>query len=371
MKTTLPCILLSYAVLCFQGRLPIDVTFYDSASYAPESHIEIEIQEVHREETADDGTVCFVLSYRYPIVSIAGNNTAAEKINADIRSRIDEWLSTIDYSGNVDWAKKQYADGEMHSPYNEDLSFKIQRTDDNIISFTMEHSYFTGGVHPGYEVYGSNYDAKTGILLSLSDLGSSSTSFCTNFNACNQAAAKTLSYKEMLLEGDDTDHWYLSSSGLTCIKGDYIVIEWTIPYCILFDMGLQDKYAYYDRQILSMEEDQLYNIDLNGDGRQDSVLFYNEYVDHEDYTRDYYSHLIINGIDFAPEYPPQYLCDLDKTDSYIELMHILVENEGDKYVYYSHFYRYMEDGTLTYLGMIKGDASNPAVDTSELTLDPE
>ncbi len=370
MKTTLAYILLLYSVLCFQGRTPLEVTFYDNSvvSYEPASRIEIEMQEVSKEETADDGTVCFVLSYSYPIVSISGNNSAAEKINANIRAGIDEFLTYVDNFGSVDWAKKQYADGELYEPYDETLTFhKIQRADDNIISFTVNHSYFTGGVHPGFEVYGVNYDCKTGTLLSLSDLGEDSASFCANLNAYNQEASKAVSYKNMLLEEDNTDQWFLSSSGLTCLKGSWSVMEWTIPYCILFDMGFSDEYAYYDRPMLCLEEDQIYSIDLNGDHNKDYVLFYDEYVEWEDRSQDYMAHLILNGVDFAEQYSAQYLCDLDRTDSYVELMRISAEYEEEEYVFYSNFYRYMEDGTLTYLGRIKGDARDPMVDISEFT----
>lgn len=372
MRTNLTSILLLYAVLCFQGRTPMDVTFYDNTSYEPAYHIEIEIQEVYQEETADDGTVCFTLSYSYPIVSIAGNNSAAENINTDIHSRIDEWLTTINNSGNVEWAKKQYAAGELYEPYYETLSISdIQRADDNIISFTMDYSGFAGGMHPWSEVHGINYDAKTGILLTLSDLGESSASFCTNFNNYNQEAAKTVSYKDLMLKEDDADHWFLSASGLTCIINERFIIEWTIPYCVLSDMGYKDEYAYYGRQMLRLEEDQIYSIDLNGDSSKDSVLFYDEYIEREDHGHDYVTHLIINGVDYTEEYLSQYLCDLDRTDSYVEIMRTSIEREEDGFVYYSHFYRFMEDGTLTYLGKVKGNAGDPTVDTSQLIVSIE
>lgn len=90
------------------------------------SHIRIEMQHKEEDLTADDGTVLCTTSYVYPEVSIEGNDDAAKKINADIRSRVDSFLSNTEVE---EWAKEGYAynieDGSEYPflSYYDDMTF--------------------------------------------------------------------------------------------------------------------------------------------------------------------------------------------------------------------------------------------------------
>lgn len=379
------------------------------------SHITITMTEEENNKSTEDGTVYLYKSSSYPTVSIEGNETAADKINADIRSRVDSFNANTEVE---EWGKEYLdmfeSDNEAFenesisfNGYSEDLSFQTRRADSNVISFTMTYHAYTGGAHGNYNTIGINYNGKTGDLIPFADLSDDPTAFHEDTLAYNQNLAKTEYYKERMFSEDNItdgtlesvlyadDAWYLSTSGLVFMSGPYAlgpfaagIIEFIIPYGDLADMGFQNAYTYTDRFVMKLPSKETYYYDLNNDGTEDSILVYTEDSVAEDGTFHTTPHLIINDTDFAqsedeaiqaqlaqsfttwPE-TPLYLYDLVPTDNYVELMLVSGEAEDTEYVYYSYFYRYQEDGSLTYLGKAKGDANDPTVDTSELTVSNE
>lgn len=367
------------------------------------SNIKIEMKQEIDNKSTDDGTTYFTKSYTYPIVSIEGNMDAADKINADIQSRIDSFNANTEVEN---WAKEWldiFESEDSDYPfigYSEDLIFKPIRSDSNVISFALTYDDYTGGAHGNYSILGVNYNAKTGDLLSFSDLSDDPVAFREDTLAYNQKLANTDSYQERLFSTDDItngtlesvlyadDTWYLSTSGLVFLSNPYAlgpyaagVIEFIIPYGDLADMGFKESYAYSDRYVLKLQTNEAYSVDLNGDGSEDSILTSSEYVEDSDGQYGTVPHLIINETDFAKDgdeamreqltllfssWTDPALFDLNIDDNYIEFMLVTGEYEDDDFVYYSHFYRYMEDGSLVYLGKSKGDATDPTVEISIL-----
>ena len=160
-------------------------------------------------------------------------------------------------------------------------------------------------------------------------------------------------------------------------------------------MGFKESYAYSGRFVLKLQygetypgqdnssapnTDYTYAYDLNGNGLEDSISLYREYIANEDGIYETHPHLVINDVDFIEKdetireplttfistWAEPVLYDLDADDDYVELMFVSGELEGDNYIYYSHFYRYTKEGTLEYAGKVKGDANDPSVDTSVL-----
>lgn len=360
------------------------------------SNIKIETKNEEEEKTAENGTVYLTRSWAYPVVSIEGNDAAAEKINADIRSRIDSFKANTEVE---EWAKEGYEyyteelpDGSFIS-YSEDLSFTTQRVDSNVISFTENFYSYTGGAHGNSDTRGINYNAKTGELISFADLSDDSAAFHEDTLAYNQKLAETESYRERMFSSESItdgsletvlyadDVWYLSTSGLVFMSAPYALgpyaaglIEFIIPYSDLANMGFKDSYAYTDRLVMKLQESETYHFDLNGDGQEDSVLFHSESIEDEDGNYSSLLHLTVNDTDFSQsgsddvkEYLATFswgeflLYDMNVDDNYTELVVLFGENEGDDYVYYSHFFRYTKDGDLIYLGKAKGDVSDPAL----------
>ncbi len=379
------------------------------------SHITITMTEEQNDKSAEDGTVYLYKSSSYPSVSIEGNEASADKINADIRSRVDSFNDNPEVEI---WGKEYFEmfesepenfekEGITFVGYSEELSFETRRADSNVISFTMTYYAYTGGAHGNYDTIGINYNAKTGDLIAFSDLSSEPDTFHEDTLAYNQKLAKTEYYKERMFSEDSItdgtlesvlyadDAWYLSTSGLVFMSGPYAlgpfaagIIEFIIPYEDLADMGFQNAYTYTDRFVMKLPSKETYYYDLNHDGSEDSILVYTEDSVSDDGSFQSLPHLFINDIDFAqtqdtavqaqlaqsfttwPE-TPLYLYDLVPDDNYVELMLVSGEEEDSGYVNYSYFYRYQEDGTLAYLGKAKGDANDPTVDTSTLTVSNE
>lgn len=358
------------------------------------------------ELTTDDGTVYYTVTCGYPIVSIEGNDAAAEKINADISSRVESFYAAV--NSEAEWAKEDFEyllndDDYDYTPYpySSDLSFTVTRADDHVISFTGNYYEYMGGAHGLPATVGINYDTNTGELIAFTDLSDAPDTFHADTLAYNQDLARTEEYSMQLFSQDDItngtledvlysdDSWYLSTSGLVFMSPPYALapyaagtLEFIIPYDELGDMGFKEAYAYTGRQITKLWEDNHYSTDLNGDGSEDSITCYDEWVSHEDGSYEIWTHLVINEYDFAQDGTDDVreqltsgnsqfsLYDVDVDDSYVELAAVYTEytqNEGDPNpvaTHYTKFFRYTEDGSLIYLGQTDGDVTDPSVSIS-------
>lgn len=371
-----------------------------------ESKIGIEMKEETNELTADDGTVYYTESWLYPIVTIEGNEDAAERINADLKTRVEASKASTE---TADWAKEYYElylseDSEYpFSPYVESMDFQTQRADSNVISFTITYYSFAGGAHGNYGSVGVNYNAKTGEVISFADLSEDPDAFHEDTLAYNQNLAKTPSYQERMFSDDILEMdgstlesvlyaenaWYLSASGLVFISDPYALgpyasgtINFTIPYRDLAGMGLKNNYSYTNRLTLMLQRDETTAFDLNGDAQDDTIYFGTETTQDEDGNYNSTLHLIINDIDFSRKgsetvqkelaeepWGDFSLFDLNVEDDYVELVMVSMhsgEKPEDPLVYYSHFFRYTKEGELLYLGKADGNALDPTLTITAL-----
>ena len=366
----------------------------------PDSSVSVSIVTADTVElTTEDGTVYYTITCSYPVVSIDGNDAAAERINADISSRVDNYNSGV--NSDAETAKEDFEymlsdadEGYAPSPYTADLSFTLIRADDNVISFTEDGYIYMGGAHGSPASIGVNYDTKTGDLIAFTDLSDDPDAFHADTLAYNQELAQTDYYSTQMFSTDDItngtledtlyadDAWYLSPAGLVFMSAPYALapyaagtLEFTIPYSALDDMGFNDAYDYTGRQIVKLLEGSPYSIDLNGDGSVDSVDYSTEYLDNDNY--DVLTHLIVNGTDYAqdgtddvkeqltdPASSQPYVYDLDVNDNYVELAAVFEEwvfadDASDPTVNrYSRFFRYTQDGSLIYLGQVDGNVAD-------------
>lgn len=351
------------------------------------------------ELTTDDGIVFYTISCSYPVVFVAGNEAASEKINADIRSRVDAFNTWTMQDAELAKEDLEYWNDEgvpAPFPYSSDLSFTVTRADENVIAFTENSYEYMGGAHGMPGTTGINYDTKTGELIVFTELSDNPDAFRADTLAYNQALAQTEYYSQQMFNTDDITNgtleevlyadgmWYLSTSGLVFMSPPYALapyaagtLEFTIPYSDLKVMGFKEAYTYTGSQIIKVMENDPYSIDLNGDGNEDSVMYSGEWVEDGSNHNDYITHLTINGVDFSQNgtedvkeqligpWPDLRIYDLDDNEQYMELALIYEEwtsTESDNLVStkYSRFFRYMEDGTLIYLGQVTGDVTDPA-----------
>lgn len=365
------------------------------------SGVSIVLESEEKYLVTESGITYLTLGCTYPIVSIEGNEDAAAKINEDIHSHVDPFMSETE---TYEWLTDdlQYLleyDPELTDTYyTAEKSYRVARADDKVISFAVVTYEYLGGAH-GMPISSSyNYDTRTGKLIAFDELSDNPDSFHADTLAYNQKLAATEAYSARMFSSDDITNgtlenvlyddgtWCLATYGLVFVSDPYLLgpyaagaIEFIIPYYALADMGLKEDYAYTDRQIISVQEQGPYSIDINGDGAEDSMQFYSEYTADENGNYNLSVHLIINGIDFGQsdddelkEIMSQYLSDgfflydLNVEDDYLELVFLTGEMEKNNYVGYSNFYRYTKDGSLVYLGRVRGDVPDPTLSYFEL-----
>ena len=350
----------------------------------------------------ENGIIYYTLSSTYPIISIEGNESAAEKINADICSRIEPILSASgSHDAEKSWAKYLYENvPELTDTFFcDDMTYKVTRADDNVISFAITHYWYAGGGHGQFNTVGVNYDTNTGERISFDDLSEDQESFRMATLAYNQALAETEPYSNLMYSEDNPfatatledvlysdDRWCLSTAGLVFLSNPYALgpfaaglIEFTIPYSNLEDMGFNEEYTYTGRLIVKLLDKEIYSVDLNGDDNEETAAYYCEFlVDDETDTYEERVHLIIDDFDLGQNgdddtrelladymYSKLVLYDLDINDDYVELVLLTGWSTGAENTYYSNFFRYTEDGSLVYLGKVKGDVTDFSVSASE------
>ena len=354
--------------------------------------VSIDLQTEENNETAEDGTSIYTSLIIYPVVSIEGNEAAAEKINADIRTRVDAFRADTII---LDMAKEGYEytlTEESEYPfleYSSDLYFTVTRADSNVISFAVTYSEYAGGAHGNYTTIGINYSPRTGELIDFAELSENADSFHADTFAFIQELAASESYQERLFPETSTEEletalyadgkWYFSTSGLVFISDPYMLgpyssgtITFTIPYLDLEKMGLKEDYRYEGNLTVKLEDGDSYTIDINGDGNEDTIKLYTSYDENADGAGDFFPHLIINDIDIAQGYneelsrllapwPIVALYDMNSNDDTIEIaisIPLTQTTEATDAVS-TYFFRYEKDGSVSSAGMTRGDATDP------------
>ena len=355
--------------------------------------VSIDLQTEENNETAEDGTPIYTSVIIYPVVSIEGNESAAEKINADIQSRVDAFRADTMV---LDMAKEGYEytlteESEYpFSGYESDLDFTVTRADSNVISFAVTYFEYAGGAHGNYMTIGVNYSPLTGELIDFAELSENADSFHADTLAFIQELANSESYQERLFPDIPTEElesalyadekWYFSTSGLVFISDPYMLgpyasgtITFTIPYLDLEEMGLKEEYRYEGNLTVELRDGDSYTIDINGDGNEDTIELYTSYDENADGTGDFFPHLIINDIDITQGYneelsrlltpwPTVALYDMNENDDTIEIAITLTQtNEatGAADFITTYFFRYENDGSVSSAGMTRGDATDP------------
>ncbi|MCM1262303.1 MAG: DUF3298 and DUF4163 domain-containing protein [Butyrivibrio sp.] len=325
----------------------------------------------------------------YPVVTIEGNVKAADKINADIQARVDDFRSDDSY---LEQAKEEYEEwyntNSWTYTYSDNMLFSVARADSNVISFLVTYEWYGGGAHGLYGSTGLNYDARTGELVDFANLSDNADAFRQDTLAFHQNLAATDSYKNIMIpDGYDLEEilyqdgrWYLSTFGLVFFTHPYELgafsageIEFAIPYADLKEMGFQEKYAYDGPETIILQTEEACLFDLDGDGQDEEIQFYIE----KPGSATTPLHFIINGIDYAlshDELASQFsnnkyifcwtkcfLYDMDEEDGTMEIAFQMNMDDWDEdeMMPTTFFYRYEKDGSLAYLGEAKTAVTDP------------
>ncbi len=265
---------------------------------------------------SDDGTVICTNSVQMPVVSIKDAEDIAEKINADL----EEYYKTFSTgnNGTVEMAREDYAaslgeDGWDFLGYSTDISVKVTRMDDAVISFQITLYDFTGGAHGNYGSGGRNYSAKTGELLSFDEISGDYEAFHATVLDYMINLAESPAYKDKLFgppsKDDldsalfDGDNWVFTRSGISFLAAPYVLgpyasgeIAFMLPYKKAYELGLKEDYRYNgnfvdERYYIYKSDPETFEpivdgtpdcyFDLDGDGTEEGLAFYGQVVDPE------------------------------------------------------------------------------------------
>ena len=342
-------------------------------------------------KTGDDTILC-TRKCVYPVVAIEGNESAADKINADIRERVEAFRTDTSVSeiAAQDYQTIRENNSEFHFySYSDELTFTAARADNKVISFLVTSQYYVGGAH-GMDTYiGLNYDSQTGELIALADLSENAGAFEQDTLTFLQSLASTAAYQDVMWDDgiDDLQEilcqenkWYLSTSGLTFFGNPYELgafyagkIEFTVPFDDLEGIDFQEKYDYTGTETVQLQSEAVCSLDLNGDGKDEEIQFY---ID-EAGSAHTGVHFLIDGTDYAVEHEELsrqfsdddyvfcwakcFLYDVDSLDTTTEIAFQMNYISREDYIVtpYTFFYRYEGDGILIYLGRIEGTIIDP------------
>ena len=278
----------------------------------PDSPVTVTFQKSLNETKADDGTVIHTASMQMPVVSMEGAEDIAEKINADIAAYYD----TFSNSETISMAEEDYAaslgeDGWDFLGYSSDISAKVTRADDAVLSFEITFSDYTGGAHGNYGTGGRNYSTKTGELIAFDDISEDYEAFHATALDYMLNLAETPAYQGRLFgipSKDDMDSalftpesWVFTLSGISFLSNPYVLgpyssgtISFMLPYEKAYELGLKEDYRYNgnfvnERYYIEtynpetgeqvVEETPDYYFDLDGDGTEEGLAFYGQVVD--------------------------------------------------------------------------------------------
>ncbi len=222
-------------------------------------------------ESAEDGKPLYTSHCTYPVVAMEGNESTADKINADIQARVDEFLADTSVR---EYVKEIYEDYQLYisnaeiKPENDfyggfyyDFDTVVTRNDSNVISFLIKISSYSGGTRGDYHSIGLNFNAKTGESIVFSELSENPKNFHSDTLAYLKKLAATDIYQSIMWEDksiwkEDSaleqelfhdERWYLSTYGLVFFSHPYFYageIEFAVPYSALEEMGFQGEYSY-------------------------------------------------------------------------------------------------------------------------------
>lgn len=314
-SSTLLAVLLAISIGACGTENNTDTNVTNNTSEADETvspNVTVTFKDSLDETKADDGKVIHTSSMQMPVVSIEGAEDIAEKINADIASYYD----TFSPDETISMAKEDYAaslgeDGWDFHGYSTDISTKVTRMDDAVISFQITVSDYTGGAHGNYGSIGKNYSTKTGELLAFDEIAQDNEAFHATVLDYMINLADTPAYKDKLFgppsKSDldnalfDGDHWIFTQSGISFLVAPYLLgpyasgeIAFMLPYEKAYDLGLKEDYRYngnfvdehyyiykYDPEtfepVVDGTPDCYY--DFDGDGTEEGLAFYGQVVD--------------------------------------------------------------------------------------------
>jgi len=114
-------------------------------------------------------TSYFSMDVNIPVVKGLKNGSFEKQLNSEIENKILSFGSKLEQDGK-EYEKLAKEKGFPVHPYELIVDYKVQYNKNNLLSYTMDVYYYTGGAHGMTERYAYNIDNKASKVLMLQDL---------------------------------------------------------------------------------------------------------------------------------------------------------------------------------------------------------
>lgn len=115
----------------------------------------------------EDQTHSYTYSYTRPVITIAGNESAAQRIQESIDAQIDRFLMYVK-GGELG---EVFEDAFPIEPAYDNLGVVVMRADEKVVSLQFMDEGYNGGAHGWANVSYRNYFTSTGEEITFADLG--------------------------------------------------------------------------------------------------------------------------------------------------------------------------------------------------------
>lgn len=260
----------------------------ESQEASGKSGITISYSMDEETETADDGKIVANSDYQRPKITVDGSAELSKKMTENTK-KIHQMFEIEKYrvfnKAQEDYAepKEDKKSKSVFCSYNLSQYFQTGRIDDEVVSLCACRSSYTGDEHGDYVYTGYNYDAKDGRTLGLADI---TDDIYGLKNVCaseirRQCKIMGISDRYTKAAGSlvNDGSWYFTKAGI-CFTADpyqiapysYGAPKFTVSYETLDD-NIKEKYRYNGGLVISALPGDTITTDLNGDGKDDELLF--------------------------------------------------------------------------------------------------
>lgn len=284
-------------------------------------------------------------SLTFPTVSIEERPEVADIINETLKYYKDAYNQTLK-TYQEDAAQKRMDDPDNFEAFAYFLDFKVERNDESIYSLTRSEYVSNDKTDHQQITTTANFDSKTGILLTLSDITEDVQGLLTVLKQQIIVQANSGYYidrfklkpdsKAFAKQIDDIltdDYWYFDNRGINIIANGFSIGDvngasntFTIPYAYINEY-LKPDYQYEGAFVFPTGYGCVAMNYLNDDEELDAICLTCDLAeDGETYT----PFIAINGVDYSKALkdanfesfecitPYYYLIDLDENDSFVE-----------------------------------------------------
>ena len=201
--------------------------------------IYIKEKTTEKNTTAANGEVVMECKVSVPLVTIAGNQDATNKINSyfnEVKNNIEADRAAHEAEAVGYYNMAGQANG-VH--YETQYSFEALGTTKNYISFRLDRYDYTGGAHGYTQTTLVSFDPATGEVIKLDDMAIAPDSMKEKIlnNAAKQITAAYSEVTEDIVKNAGIEQWCVVDGGLKLLYNQYNIacyaagqIEVTVPY---------------------------------------------------------------------------------------------------------------------------------------------